>query len=266
MKKALQQLLTDRKLDMAFQPIWDLHEERVLGYEALARPPAHYGFSGPEQLFNIAQSSRMVHELDVLCFEAVVRCVKYIPSDALLFVNVSPATLEHPEFDPRRLTYGISRRGFDPKRVVLEVTERAISDVERVVERALAFRELGVKLALDDAGAGNAGLWMLSILPVDYIKIDGSIVNRALTDKTCRAVLAGIVAIAQETESVLVAEGIETQEVLNFISAYGAEHGTAVGKIRAVQGFLISKPAIAGTIDLTAGAVRNRLVESKLTA
>src|SRR5581483_10475102 len=258
MKKALQQLLLDRELDMAFQPIWDLQEDRVLGYEALARPPAHYGFSGPEQLFTVAHGSKMVHELDVLCFESIVRCVKYLPQDVLLFVNVSPATLEHPEFDPRRLTYGITKRGFDPARVVLEVTERAISDVERVVERALAFRENGVKLALDDAGAGNAGLWMLSILPVDYIKIDGSIVNRALTDKTCRAVLAGIAAIAQETQSVLVAEGIETKEALEFIKSHGSEPGDLIGKIRAVQGFLIAKPAIAGTADFSAAALRNR--------
>ena len=72
MKKALQQLLLDRELDMAFQPIWDLQEDRVLGYEALARPPAHYGFSGPEQLFTVAHGSKMVHELDVLCFESIV--------------------------------------------------------------------------------------------------------------------------------------------------------------------------------------------------
>jgi EAL domain-containing protein (putative c-di-GMP-specific phosphodiesterase class I) len=258
MKKALQQLLLDRQLDMAFQPIWDLREDRVLGYEALARPPAHYGFSGPEQLFNVAHGSQMVHELDVLCFEAVVRSVKHIPPDVLLFVNVSPATLEHPEFDPRRLVYGITRRGFDPTRVVLEVTERAISDIERVVERAQAFRELGVKLALDDAGAGNAGLWMLSILPVDYIKIDGAIVNRALADKTCRAVLAGIAAIAQETDSILVAEGIETKEALEFIMG--------MGKVRAVQGFLIARPAIAATADFNETALRNRLSSSKLTA
>jgi EAL domain-containing protein (putative c-di-GMP-specific phosphodiesterase class I) len=176
----------------------------------------------------------------------------------LLFVNVSPATLEHPEFDPRRLVYGITRRGFDPTRVVLEVTERAISDIERVVERAQAFRELGVKLALDDAGAGNAGLWMLSILPVDYIKIDGAIVNRALADKTCRAVLAGIAAIAQETDSILVAEGIETAEALEFIKG--------MGKVRAVQGFLIARPAIAATADFNETALRNRLSSSRLTA
>lgn len=258
MKKALQQLLLDRRLDMAFQPIWDLREDRVLGYETLARPPAHYGFSGPEQLFTVAHGSKMVHELDALCFEAIVRSVKHVPADVLLFVNVSPATLEHPEFDPRRLVYGITRRGFDPARVVLEVTERAISDIERVVERALTFRELGVKLALDDAGAGNAGLWMLSILPVDYIKIDGSIVNRAINDKACRAMLAGIAAIAQETESFLIAEGVETQEALQFVQG--------IARVRAVQGFLIAKPAIAGTADFSPAALRNRLSSSQLTA
>lgn len=265
MKKALQKLLLDRELEMALQPIWDLRNNRILGFEALARPPAHYGFSGPEQLFTVAHGSKMVHELDVLCFESIVRSVKHIPPDVLLFVNVSPATLEHPEFDPRRLTYGITRRGFDPTRVVLEVTERAISDIERVVERAMAFRELGVKLALDDAGAGNAGLWMLSVLPVDYIKIDGAIVNRALTDKTCRAVLAGIAAIAQETESELVAEGIETQEALEFVKAHRTDSSNPLSRMNAIQGFLIGRPAIAGTIDHAASAWHGT-TSSKLTA
>lgn len=266
MKTALQQLLADRGLEIAFQPIWDLHDENVLGYEALARPPAQYGFTGPEQLFTTAHGSQLVHELDVLCFEAIVRAVKHIPDDILLFVNISPATLEHPDFDPERLTYGISKRGFDPKRVVLEVTERAISDTDRVIERALMFRKLGVKLALDDAGAGNAGLWMLSILPMDFIKVDGAIVNRAVSDKTCRAVLAGIAAIAQETGSILVAEGIETEEALQFIAAHGAEPGDPIGKIRAVQGYLIARPAIAGTEQYNVTVLRNRIAASKLTA
>lgn len=265
MNEALVQLLRDRSLEIAFQPIWDLYNDCVLGYEALARPPQDYGFSGPDDMFNQAHGSQLVHELDVLCFEAIVRSVKHVPNDVLLFVNISPATLEHPEFDPRRLTYGITRRGFDPRRVVLEVTERAITDVERVVEQALVFRSLGVKLALDDAGAGNAGLWMLSILPVDYLKIDGAIVNRALTDKSCRAVLGGIAAIAQETGSVLVAEGIETPEVLHFIQRHGAQAGDIIGKIRAIQGFLIAKPALAG-VPHDPRILRSRLSGAALSA
>lgn len=265
MNEGLIQLLRDRALEMAFQPIWDLHNDCVLGYEALARPPKIYGFSGPDDMFNQAHGSQLVHELDVLCFETIVRSVKHVPNDVLLFVNISPATLEHPEFDPKRLTNGIARRGFDPRRVVLEVTERAITDVERVVEQALVFRSLGVKLALDDAGAGNAGLWMLSILPVDYLKIDGSIVNRALTDTACRAVLSGIAAIAQETGSILVAEGIETQEALQFIQRHGAQPHDIVGKIRGVQGFLIAKPAPA-EFSHDPRVLRNRLSGSELSA
>lgn len=266
MKDSLALLLDRRNLDIAFQPIWDLDAEQVLGYEALARPPLAYGFPGPDEMFDAAHGSRLVHELDVLCFEAIVRAVKHVPENVLLFVNVSPATLEHPDFDPSRLTYGISRRGFDPRRVVLEVTERAISDVNLVVSRALAFRELGVKLALDDAGAGNAVLWMLSVLPVDYLKIDRSIVTRAPTDRSCRAVLAGIAAIAAETGSVLVAEGVETPEVLQFVLRHGALPGDRHGKIRAVQGFLIAEPAPAGT-EHRSDAVRMRVAAaSKLTA
>lgn len=247
MEDVLDRLLSDRSLEIAFQPIWDLQTESVLGYEALARPPAQYGFSGTDEMFRVAHRAERVHELDVLCFEAIVRAVKYVPDDVLLFVNISPATLEDSKFNPGRLVDGISRRGFDPKRVVIEVTERELTDVQRVVDQALVFRERGVKLALDDTGAGNAGLWMLSVLPVDFLKIDASIVNRAATDRSCRAVLAGIVAIAQETGAVLIAEGIESDEVLRFIRTHGALAGELFGKIRGVQGFLIARPEMAGT-------------------
>lgn len=265
MDDRLLHLLARRNLAIAFQPIWDLPADRILGYEALARPPAEYGFADPNEMFNEAHASRLVHELDVLCFEAIVGVAKFVPDDVLLFVNVSPATLEHPDFDPQRLTSGIARRGFDPARIVLEVTERELSDVERVVKRALAFSDLGVKLALDDAGAGNAGLRMLSVLPVDYLKIDGSIVNRASTDRSCRAVLAGIVAIAVETGSVLIAEGIETPEVLQFIRNYCVLPGQSTGKIRAVQGFFIAEPAAPGTVHHPA-TLRERIAAAATSA
>ncbi len=247
MEEALMRLLTDRSLEIAFQPIWDLKTETILGYEALARPPAEYGFSGPEELFTMAECSDQVADLDRLCFEAIVRSVKYVPENVLLFVNIAPATLEHKEFNPARLVAGITRRGFDPKRLVIEVTERAITDVPLVVQRALEFRDMGIKIALDDTGAGNAGLWMLSVLAVDYLKIDASIVNRAATDRSCRAVLAGIVAIAQETGSMLIAEGIESEEVLRYIRTHGSVAGELFGCIRGVQGFLIARPELAGT-------------------
>ena len=247
MEDAFARLLNDRSLGIAFQPIWDLKTETILGYEALARPPADYGFSGPDELFELAQRIGFVPDLDRMCFEAIVRSLKYVPDDVLLFVNIAPATLEHPEFNPARLVSGITRRGFDPKRVVIEITERMISNVPLVVQRALEFRALGVKLALDDTGAGNAGLWMLSVLAVDYLKIDASIVNRAASDRSCRAVLAGIVAIAQETGSMLIAEGIESEEVLRYIRTHGATAGDLFGRIRAVQGFLIARPEMAGT-------------------
>ncbi len=97
MKKALQQLLLDRQLEMAFQPIWDLREDRVLGYEALVRPPAHYGFSGPEQLFNVAHGSKMAHELDVLCFESIVRSVKVRAVQGFLIAR--PAIAQTADFN-----------------------------------------------------------------------------------------------------------------------------------------------------------------------
>jgi len=243
---SLRRLLTERNLKMAFQPIWDLRTNAVLGYEALARPSPEYGFSGPDEIFRLAHGSRLVHELDALCFEAIARATPRIPDGVLLFANVSPATLEHPEFQPERLALGIQRRGFDPSRVVVEVTEREITHLDRVVERASRLRECGMKIALDDTGSGNAGLWVLSMLPIDFLKIDRSIILRALTDRPSRAVLAGIAAIARETGAALIAEGIDSDAMLQFVYTHHAQNVALPGDIHAVQGYLIAQPQLAG--------------------
>jgi len=238
--QAMRCLLADRQVTSVFQPIWRLDHGSVLAYEALMRPSLASGLAGPLEAFDIAEQLGRVHELDAICRRAVLSSAAALPPGALLFLNLSPHALDHDRLDAMTLVeavvavVAVVAVGLSPDRVVLEITERSSARPETVVREAQRLRALGFQLALDDVGVGNAGLEMLSRLPVDFIKIDRDVVLRALTDTTTRAVLAAIVAFAGETRSFVIAEGIETPDMLALADRLG---------VQGVQGYLLGRPA-----------------------
>jgi len=232
--QAMRCLLADRQVTSVFQPIWRLDHGSVLAYEALMRPSAACGLAGPLEAFDIAEQLGRVHELDAICRGAVLSSATALPPGALLFLNLSPQVLDRDGVDAMALVEAVVAAGLSPDRVVLEITERPSARPETVVREAQRLRALGFRLALDDVGVGNAGLEMLSRLPVDFIKIDRDVVLRSLTDTTTRAVLAAIVAFAGETGSFVIAEGIETPDMLALAARLG---------VQGVQGYLLGRPA-----------------------
>jgi diguanylate cyclase (GGDEF)-like protein len=240
--RAVRSLIDAGTVDVAFQPIWDLAGTRVLGYEALARPLSAE-LSGPGEAFEIADSIGRGHELDAVCRRATLRAASELPKGALLFLNVSPQTLEHDGLAGDSLVLAARGAGYEPDRVVLEITERTDARKELLVPEAARLRRLGFKLALDDVGAGNAGLEMLSALPVDYIKIDRAVVANSVDDRGARAVMLGIMAFARESGAFVIAEGIETEAMLEL--ARDPDPRTDARPIGAhgAQGFLLGRPA-----------------------
>ena len=138
----------------------------------------------------------------------------------------------------RRLSTRSRPWGLTPDRVVLEITERSIARIDVVVREAMRLRALGFRLALDDAGSGNAGLEMLSKLAVDYVKIDRDVIVRAQAGTGGRGVLAGIIAIAHEMRANVIAEGIEDFAMLEVVRR--AMRNSAVDC--AVQGYYLGRP------------------------
>jgi EAL domain-containing protein (putative c-di-GMP-specific phosphodiesterase class I) len=120
--------------------------------------------------------------------------------------------------------------------------EETASAAQRACESP-QLRGLGFRLALDDTGAGNAGLEMLSQLPVDYVKIDRAVLVKALDDKTARAVLAGIIAIARETDTYVIAEGIEDSAMLTLARRVGSPNSDTPTGIQGMQGYLLGRPS-----------------------
>lgn len=243
--QAVRKLIDDGRVDVVFQPIWDFSTGRPFGFEALARPPAGSGLTGPQEAFEIAERIGRAPALDAICLRAILARAKELPEDALLFVNIVPETLDRDLLCGNTLLDAVREMSIAPGRVVIELTERAMPRLDVIVREAKRLQSLGFKLALDDTGSGNAGLEVLRVLAVDFVKIDRAVVVEAMSDVTARAILASIVAIAHSMGACVIAEGIETVEALGFVrrdvmSGWHPESG-----IRCVQGYLLGRPAFA---------------------
>jgi diguanylate cyclase (GGDEF)-like protein len=240
-RDALSRLVANDGVDVVFQPIWDLRADRLLGVEALARPHAQYGFTGPAEAFDAAHQLGCVHALDRLCVDRVLARAPEIPGGALLFINLSPKTLELDADGSHWFIDCIVAARLNPERVVVEVTERFGSRTESVVESVRYLREQGFKIAIDDMGTGNSGLEMLRELKPDYVKLDRSVVVGAITDSHARGVLMGVTAFAHETGAFVIAEGIEDQEVLDFVKTLPIR--AAMPHIDGGQGYGLGRPS-----------------------
>lgn len=249
--EVVRRMISEQLLSVAFQPIWDIDSTRPLAFEALARPAPELDLSGPQEAFDIAERIRQVYELDCLCIRKALESVANLPSGATVFLNVAPVSLAHVRFDPDAFVAQLREAGVDPRNVVIELTERRIDDQAAIIQRAHALQALGVRMALDDTGSGHAGLEILSKLRLDFVKIDRSLLVKAIDDKGARGVLAGIIAIARETGSYLIAEGVESRALLDFACNAHDPGNAASPGIRGVQGYLLGRPEL-GQVDLRA--------------
>jgi diguanylate cyclase (GGDEF)-like protein len=237
--RGLRQLLADGAVSCAYQPIWHITGHRILGYEALARFSPDYGLAGPGPAFEAAERIGRTAELDALCRAAAFNQAGNLPVAALLFVNLSPSALGHPSLADAALLAAVAAGGLRPDQVVFEITEQTSVDRTLLVEQCQRLAALGFHLALDDVGAGNAGLELLRHLPVHFIKIDREIVVGASSSPATRAILQAICVFANSTGSYVIAEGIETDEQLDYVR--NLPDGLNV-TVHGVQGYLLGRP------------------------
>jgi len=237
---ALRQVLASGNPTMWFQPIFRFGTEQLLAFEALLRLPGIAGLDGPEDAFAVAQHMGRSRDLDMMCAASALRSAPALPPGAKIFINLDPATLIHAEFTPEDLAHLVEDAGVQRSDVVFEVTEKTNTPLPRLIKQIAAIRALGFAVALDDVGAGNSGLEMLRLAPFDYVKIDRSVVMDAMDGGPGRAIILAIVAFARETASFMIAEGIESQEMLEAVKLDA--DGLRRFWIQGVQGFLFGEP------------------------
>lgn len=250
---ALDQLIRGRSIIPVYQPIFDLVTGEACGYEGLVRPTPEAPFRDASALFTAAEVADRTVELDMLAIAVIAEGTADLPAAAYLSVNLSPRSLETDQFRVSELLDHLGRHGLDPKRVVLELTEReAIEDLAVLRSNLDACRAAGFRIAADDVGAGNAGLRLLSEIRFDIVKVDLSLVQGGVMRDSAVAVLRAIQDLSARSHATVVAEGIETVEQLEVIQEIGILRG---------QGYLLATPApqvTAERIDLTALVTSHR--------
>ncbi len=247
LEAALAKALRGAELILHFQPVLDLASRRLAGVEALVRwhHPSR-GLLVPGEFIPIAEDSRLMMPLGrwVLrnaCAQAAAWRAAYPGASSLtLSVNFSSAQFSDPALVDQ-VKQALTESGLPPERLVLELTETAfLRDPETVAERMTELKQLGVRLAVDDFGTGNASLRHLARFPVDVLKVDRSFVNRIGIDRRQTAIAGSIIRLGESLEMTVVAEGIETADQLAELLALGCGYG---------QGFYLARPAPAEELD-----------------
>ncbi|WP_433798376.1 sensor domain-containing phosphodiesterase [Actinomycetospora sp. CA-084318] len=219
-RAALHHLLRRRAVVPVFQPVADADSGAVVGVEALARGPAGGLLERPDRLFAVARACGRLAELDDLCRRRAVEVADEagLTGPLGLFVNVEPLAVPT-AVQPAPAVTALLERGV---RVVLELTERDLTaDPARLLAFAEQARAHGLRVALDDVGAVPASLALMPFLRPEVVKLDLSLVQ-ARDPGEAAEVMSAVAAYAEQSDAVVLAEGVETPEHLVAARGLGA--------------------------------------------
>jgi EAL domain-containing protein (putative c-di-GMP-specific phosphodiesterase class I) len=214
-------------LAVAFQPIVRLEDRSLAGVEALARIPLD-PYRPPDEWFADAWDAGLGIELELLAVRAALGHLDRVPAHAYLSVNASPETVASDDF-------AALLRETDGARMLVEVTEHAIPEHYDVLAGAMRrLRATGVRFAVDDAGAGYAGLNHIVRLAPDVVKLDRFLVTGLEDDPARQALAAAAAAFAVHSRTAVIAEGVETAGEHALLRDIGIGYG---------QGFHYARPS-----------------------
>ena len=221
-----------------FQPIVRLHDQCIVGFEALARwNSPKRGFVCPNDFIVMAEDTGLILKLDLLILEKSCLALKTLHdrSDQTFYISCN-LYCEH-FFNPNLpliIADIIERVGIEPSELRIELTERALLDNNLVVlENMKALKKIGVKILLDDFGTGYSSLSYLHQFPIDILKIDRSFVSKIQAEGKHKAIIKTIIDLAANLNMSTVGEGIEHEADANLLNDMDCKYG---------QGFFFAKP------------------------
>jgi EAL domain-containing protein (putative c-di-GMP-specific phosphodiesterase class I) len=222
----IEQTIEMRQLSIAYQPIYRLSDDSLAGFEALSRFSAA-PLRSPDQWFAEAAEVELGCELEFLAAQEACLALSALPPALTLAVNLAPQSILSPKFSWLFAELPVER-------LVLEVTEHAIIENYAEMERALLpLRERGLRLAVDDAGAGHSSFRHVLDLRPDLIKLDMSLTRDIHCDPARRALAEALTLFGRAMGSQIVAEGVETELELEALRKIG---------VTKVQGYLTGRP------------------------
>ncbi|HYD94397.1 MAG TPA: PAS domain S-box protein [Noviherbaspirillum sp.] len=234
-EQQLKAALNQNTFQLFYQPVVDMRSARLIGVEALLR--WSHDDIGPDQFVPIAEATGQINSVGEwviaeACRQHKAWCEQGLPPIPIA-VNVSAVQLRNKDF-AEQFALMLGEYAVDAAALQVEVTETALMEnLERAIDVLAQLRGLGVTIALDDFGTGYSSLNYLSRLPINKIKVDKSFVQRIEHDKASRAITEAVIALGRSLKLEVVAEGIESEEALQYLRLHGCSQA---------QGYHVCKP------------------------
>ncbi len=231
-------MIDEFQLRSAFQPVISLIHNRPVGYEGLVRPFYNGKGTTPDKLFSALGGNAFASELDRTCRTLHIMNAGLTvgaESNSWLFLNVDANTIMEDFYSPEEVKKAFEPMGFRPEHVVLEILEKNIEDRQQLTEFVRHYKEVGFKIALDDFGAGESNLERIHTIHPSIVKLDRSIIQDLAGGHNGVNVLKRVVSLLREMGSMVLIEGVETEEQALLVMETEAD---------LVQGFYFSKPVL----------------------
>ena len=230
----LYDILARRQLSALFQPIVHMQSGEIIAYEGLIRGPSDSPLHAPMNLFKVARANGLTVEVEHLCRRVVLERFAELDLPGKLFLNVSPECLLQRDARHGETLEYIHQIGINPDRVIIELTENQPTyDYELMREAVLHYRTMGFQIAIDDLGEGFSSLRLWSELRPEYVKIDMHFIQGINHDPVKLQFVRSIQEIADKSDTLVIAEGIETQAELLVLRDVGVAFG---------QGYHLGRP------------------------
>jgi EAL domain-containing protein (putative c-di-GMP-specific phosphodiesterase class I) len=252
-KETLKRIIVREEVAILYQPIVSLQDLSIFGFEALSAASGGAGIEGAEMLFALAEEVNLSTQLDRVCRHRALNDAQPWLGDSRLFLNTNPRTVEEIGTREDALFHLFQNNNVSPHNVVLEITERSAIANLAVFEATLnRFRDHGIGVAVDDAGAGYASLNTIARLKPDFLKFDMALVRDIDKDRVKQELLATVQELGGRVNARVIAEGIETPAELETLFRAGVEFG---------QGYFISKPKSGKEVERHFPARPSELLE-----
>jgi diguanylate cyclase (GGDEF)-like protein len=245
LEQDLKKAVREKQLSVEYQPIVSCKDGSIRRVEALARwQHPKLGNVPPERFIVIAEEIGLIQEIDRFVMQRAIEDIGGLINagfDIFLATNVSAACIEDPFF-VSEVTKLVNTAGFNPSRLELEITESvAMRDPDGVSRNIAGLRQAGIRLGIDDFGAGYSNLATLARLPFDTVKLDRSLVLDLASDREKQVIVRTALTLASELGFETVVEGIERPEDFEFVVKAGATFA---------QGYLFSAPITFGELSV----------------
>lgn len=230
----INQIVKNKNIELFAQPIVELGSNNEVACEILTRGPIGTDLESPLNLFSLARQMGMLYELEIIVLEKILQKMTEMNSSKNIFINFTPITVGNARFFEDFEALLKEYHMVSPKTLVLEITERdSIDNLEFISINIKKLRELGIRIAVDDTGAGYASLHTIIEIIPDVIKIDRSVIQDINLNSVKESMLKGLLLIAKDIGSTVVAEGIENEKEALILSK---------NKVDLAQGYFYARP------------------------